>query len=203
LAALAGTFFAAGFIRETFFGDALAVFVLLVAFFVLATGFFFAVFFATFFFETFFFEAFFFATFFLLAFFFATGFFLLIFFFEAFFAAGFFRETAGFFRETDFFLGDAFFLLTVRFLPAAFLRLDALRVVAFLAAINDSCRIEKRPELYIDGRNMEASIGRLFADFQVQKRLRGPGPFCQWLCTPAARAGRPGNGARTNAEIGL
>jgi hypothetical protein len=137
---LLATFFLPGALRETF---------LLTAFFLMgtlrATFFFVAFFFATFFLLGAFRAAFFLVTdflaaFFLLAFFRAAGFFLatlfLVDFFDAFFATD-------FFRATDFVFFDVFFLLILRFLAGAFLRLDAFRAAAFLAAISNSCRSGK------------------------------------------------------------
>jgi len=133
---LAATFFLDTFFADTFFFDTF-----LTAFFLAgalrATFFFEAFFLAGFFLLAFFLAAgFFFATFFLLTFFRATAFFLLTFFREDFFATG-------FFRAADFFLVDVFFLLALRPFTGVFLRLDALREAAFLAAIWKSCRSGK------------------------------------------------------------
>ena len=89
-----------------------------------------------FFLATFFFETFFFAAFFLVARFFVTAFFLVA-----------LRLLAAFLRA-GFFFADTFLRVAV-----AFLR---FLLAAFLAGIFDSCRIEKRPGLYMACRRMEA-----------------------------------------------
>ena len=136
-----GIFRGAGFATATFFLDTFFFDTFLTAFFLAGALR-----------VTFFFEAFFLAGFFLLAFFLAAGFFLATFFLLTFFRATvfflltFFREdffATGFFRAADFFLVDVFFLLTLRRFTGAFLRLDALREAAFLAAIWKSCRSGK------------------------------------------------------------
>jgi hypothetical protein len=183
----------------------------LLAFF-LAAGFFLATFFATFFFATFFFVTFFFATFFLLADFFAARFllarrlaadflaiaflFATFFFFEDFFAAGFLRATA-FFRGA--FRADAFFLVTLRFFPALFLRADALPLATFFrevllalrfllavffAGILTSCRFEKNAQLYIACTYMEAQSSRFLKSGFKAPVWRFRGALRRWSDGP-------------------
>jgi hypothetical protein len=100
-------------------------------------------------------------------------------FFAAFFAD--FPDVAGFLRTVDFFFdaffaGD-FFVLTLCFLPAAFLLAVDFRdavvflpvparfcflLAAFFAAMFHSCRSEKNAELYIGCPNMEAYLSGIF-----------------------------------------
>jgi hypothetical protein len=110
--------------------------------------------------------------------------FFVTFFLTDFFDADFFvdfLEVAGFFPAAAFFLdaffaGD-FFALTLRFLPAAFLRAVDFRdavvflpvparfcflLAAFFAGMFHSCRSEKNAELYIGCPNMEAYLNRIF-----------------------------------------
>jgi hypothetical protein len=112
-------------------------------------------------------------------------------FFAVFLAVGLAAFRAAVFRD-DFFRGDFvraadlradavfdldFFLVTLRFVPVAFLPADVLRdaalflpppaalrllLAAFFAGIIDSCRSEKNAELYIAGPNMEAYFQPFF-----------------------------------------
>ncbi|HEX5766026.1 MAG TPA: hypothetical protein VFY27_10700, partial [Woeseiaceae bacterium] len=106
-----------------------------------------------------------------------------------------FFDPAGFFRAADFFFDaffvEAFFALTLRFLPGAFLLAadfpDAVvflppparfgfLLAAFFAGIFHSCRSEKNAELYIGCPNMEAQFGLFF-------------PGAAGICSRSARLG--------------
>ncbi|MDH4109297.1 MAG: hypothetical protein OEW35_13355 [Gammaproteobacteria bacterium] len=164
----------------------------------------------------------------LMVFFLLVAFFLLAFFVDAFFVGAFFRDAflaGAFFLLTDFladfllafflvlaFFLDTFFLLAFFFvgvfdrpvflLDAAFLRLAAFfrdLLEAFLAGIVDSCRNDKRPELYIAGEHMEGkNQGLQGTRLSGGPGLRQPQAGARFPALESA-AGRRGTRAKTGS----